>query len=114
MEESILTSIKKLLGISSDNTDFDQDIIMHINSVFMILNQLGIPKDEKDFFIEDESATWEDYLGNDISIFSAVKSYIYLKVKLLFDPPLNSAVKEANQELLDELEWRLNIQTDEK
>lgn len=114
MEESILTSIKKLLGISSDNTDFDQDIIMHINSVFMILNQLGIPKDEKDFFIEDESTTWDDYLGNDISIFSAVKSYIYLKVKLLFDPPLNSAVKEANQELLNELEWRLNIQTDEK
>jgi hypothetical protein len=112
MEESIFLSIKKLLGISSDNEDFDEDIKIHINSVLMILDQIGIESITKNFIIEDGSETWSDYL-TDIDKFSAVKSYIYLKVKLLFDPPLNSSVLESNKEVIKELEWRLNIESEE-
>lgn len=104
--ESILTSIKKLLGIDNKYEHFDPDIIMHINSVLMILNQLGVGPDEG-FSIEDERATWEDFVpGMD---FEAVKTYIYLKVKLVFDPPQNSTVIESIKQTISELEWRLNV-----
>lgn len=106
MDEKILTSIKKLLGIYSENTDFDTDIIIHINSVITILNQLGIGSDEG--FEINKDTTWNDYL-NDDSKLNSVKSYIYLKVKLIFDPPMSSAIKEANKQMIDELEWRLNL-----
>lgn len=108
--KSILTSIKKLLGIAKDCTDFDDDIIMHINTVFMILNQLGVGTDNV-FAIEDSSNTWDEFLnqGDD---FNAVKSYIHLKVRLLFDPPLSTAVQEAIQQSINELEWRLNTQAE--
>lgn len=109
--ESILTSIKKLLGITEDYEHFDADIIMHINSVFMILNQLGVGP-EKGFSISDETATWNDYLP-DGSNLEAVKSYIHLKVKLLFDPPLSSSVMESMQHMINELEWRLNVQAEQ-
>ena len=109
--ESILTSIKKLLGITEDYEHFDADIIMHINSVFMILNQLGVGP-EKGFSISDETATWNDYLL-DGSNLEAVKSYIHLKVKLLFDPPLSSSVMESMQHMISELEWRLNVQAEQ-
>lgn len=108
--ESILTSIKKLLGITKECTDFDSDIIMHINTVFMTLNQLGVGP-ERGFRIEDDMATWKDYML-DAENLDAVKSYIHLKVKLLFDPPLNSSVIQAIQQSISELEWRLNIQVD--
>lgn len=109
--ESILTSIKKLLGITEDYEHFDADIIMHINSVFMILNQLGVgPKDG--FSISDETATWNDYLPDGTNL-EAVKSYIHLKVKLLFDPPLSSSVMESMQHIISELEWRLNVQAEQ-
>lgn len=109
--ESILTSIKKLLGIAEDYVHFDPDIIMHINSVFMILNQLGIgPKNG--FSISDKNDTWDDYLQNDSTNFEAVKSYIHLKVKLIFDPPLSSSVMEAMKQIINELEWRLNVQAE--
>lgn len=104
--ESILTSIKKLLGISEEYEQFDQDLIMHINSVFLILNQLGVGPSEG-FFIYDDTAIWDDFLeGANIEL---VKSYMYLKVKLLFDPPLSSAVIEANNRMISEFEWRLNV-----
>lgn len=106
MDELILTSIKKLLGIYEENTDFDTDILIHINSVITILNQLGIGPDEG--FTVDEETTWNDYLDDDKKI-NSVKSYIYLKVKLIFDPPMSSAIKEANKQMIDELEWRLNL-----
>lgn len=106
MDEKILTSIKKLLGIYDENTDFDTDIIIHINSVITILNQLGIGPD-KGFEI-DKDTTWKEYL-NDDSKLNSVKSYIYLKVKMVFDPPMSSAIRDANNQMIDELEWRLNL-----
>lgn len=108
--DSILTSIKKLLGIMEDYDHFDNDIIMHINSVFMILTQLGVgPPDG--FFIEDSSVEWSEFTNGDINI-EAVKSYVYLKVRLLFDPPTSSAVTESINRMIGELEWRLNIAAD--
>ena len=106
--ESILTSIKKLLGIEADYYDFDADLIMHINSVLMILTQIGVGPSEG-FIIEDETATWTEFLSDvELVNLAAVKSYIHLKVKLLFDMP-SSAVADQIKKLLDELEWRLNI-----
>lgn len=106
--ESILTSIKKLLGITEDYTYFDQDIVMHINSVFMILTQLGVGPSEG-FSIEDETSVWEDFIS-DPTKFQLVKSYMYLKVKLLFDSAsLPSAVITAYNEQIREYEWRLNV-----
>lgn len=108
--ESILTSIKKLLGIEEEYTQFDNDIIMHINSVFLNLTQLGVGPAEG-FLIEDDTATWEDFIG-DSNQLQAVKSYMYLKVKLLFDPPLSSSVIESMTRMIAELEWRLNVAVD--
>lgn len=105
--ESILTSIKKLLGITEEYDQFDPDIIMHINSVFMILTQLGVGPSEG-FFIEDDTAVWTDFI-QDVKKLESVKTYIYLKVKLAFDPPLSSAVIESMNRLINELEWRLNV-----
>lgn len=105
--ESILTSIKKLLGIAEEDTNFDQDIIMHINSVFMILTQLGVGP-SKGFSIKDYDAVWSDFIPEDFSL-EAVKSYVYMKVRLMFDPPLSSAVSDAINRNISELEWRLNI-----
>ena len=105
--ESILTSIKKLLGIDEEYTQFDDDIIMHINSVFLNLTQLGVGPSEG-FLIEDDTATWDDFIG-DSNQLQAVKSYVYLKVKLLFDPPLSSSVTESMNRMISELEWRLNV-----
>lgn len=105
--ESILTSIKKLLGITEEYDQFDPDIIMHINSVFMILTQLGVGPVEG-FSIEDDTAVWTDFI-QDVKKLESVKTYIYLKVKLAFDPPLSSAVIESMNRLINELEWRLNV-----
>lgn len=110
--DSILTSIKKLLGITEEYKNFDSDLIMHINSVFMILNQLGIGPEEG-FRIEDDSSDWSEFV-DDKQCLDAVKSYIHLKVKLLFDPPLSSAVMEATKQMINELEWRLNFQAETK
>lgn len=108
--ESILTSIKKLLGIEEEYTQFDTDIIMHINTVFLNLTQLGVGPSEG-FLIEDDTAIWEDFIG-DSSQLQAVKTYMYLKVKLLFDPPLSSSVTESMNRMIAELEWRLNVAVD--
>lgn len=108
--ESILTSIKKMLGIDEDYEHFDVDVIIHINSVLMVLNQLGVGPAEG-FIIKDKNDNWEDFLGDKMTI-GAVKTYTYLKVKLLFDPPLSSAVIESYNRQISELEWRLNIAVD--
>lgn len=105
--ESILTSIKKLLGITEDYTHFDDDLIMHINSVFMILNQLGVGPKEG-FVIEDDSTKWDEYISDPIEL-QAVKSYIHLKVRLIFDPPASSTIMECYKQMISELEWRLNV-----
>ncbi len=105
--ESILTSIKKLLGIAEEDTNFDQDLIMHINSVFMILTQLGVGP-SKGFAIKDENDIWSDFIPEQSSL-EAVKSYVYMKVRLMFDPPLSSAVADAINRNISELEWRLNV-----
>lgn len=106
--ESILTSIKKLLGISEDYTQFDDDIIMHINTTFLNLTQLGVGPSEG-FSIEDDSTYWEDFVDVESNAqLQAIKSYMYLKVKLLFDPPLSSSVIESTNRMIAELEWRLN------
>lgn len=110
MEESILTSIKKLLGITSEYTHFDTDIIIHINTVFMTLHQLGVGPSEG-FRIQDNTAVWNDFVEEDDNL-DAVKTYIYLKVRLLFDPPLNSSVMASMQQSINEFEWRLNIQAE--
>ena len=112
MDKSILDSIKKMLGIDASYTIFDQDIIMHINTVFMILNQLGVGPAEG-FSIEDNKKIWKDYLNDDTKL-ESVKSYIYLKVKLLFDPPLSTAVIETIKQQINELEWRLNVEAESK
>lgn len=105
--ESILTSIKKLLGIAEEDTNFDQDLIMHINSVFMILTQLGVGP-SKGFSIKDENDVWSDFIPEQSSL-EAVKTYVYMKVRLMFDPPLSSAVEDAINRNISELEWRLNV-----
>lgn len=108
--ESILKSIKKLLGIHEECEDFDADIIMHINSVFATLNQLGVGPTEG-FSINDEAEKWEDFLPEERMIHS-VKSYMFMKVKLLFDPPLSSAVIECTKEQIKEMEFRLQVAVD--
>lgn len=107
--ESILTSIKKLLGIDEEYEVFDGDIIFHINSTLMILTQMGVGR--KGFRIEGEDAEWSDFLDDSTDI-EAVKSYVYMKVKLIFDPPQSSAVIESMKQLINELEWRLNVAVD--
>lgn len=105
--ESILTSTKKMLGIAEEYDYFDNDIIMHINSVFLNLAQIGVGPEEG-FLIEDDTSEWTDFIG-DVAQLQAVKSYMYLKVRLLFDPPLNSAVLESMNRMIAEYEWRLRL-----
>ena len=111
--ESILTSIKKLLGLANDYKIFDEDIIMHINTVFMTLNQLGVGTKEV-FNIEDDLAVWTDFLGEDEKKISGVKTYIYQRVKLIFDPPSNSAHIQALERSINEFEWRCRFQAESK
>ena len=109
--ESILTSIKKLLGIMSDYTNFDDDIIIHINTAFAMLNQLGVGP-EGGFMIVDASSRWEDYTTE--KNLNMVKTYIYLKVRLLFDPPTSTALIESINRTLSEIEWRIFLEGDPK
>lgn len=106
-DESILASIKKLLGISEECTGFDTDIIVHINTVLAALNQIGAGS-EDGFAVSDASAKWSDFLGGN-SRLNLVKSYVYVRVRLLFDPPASSAVLDSLKRAADELEWRISI-----
>lgn len=107
---SILNSIKKLLGIEAEDTSFDTDVIININTALMVLNQLGLGP-EGGFSIYDSTAMWSDFLEDNKNL-EAVKSYVFLKVRLAFDPPSSSAVIESMQRQINELEWRLNVQAD--
>lgn len=112
--DSILKSIKKMLNVHEDDISFDTDIITLINSTFVTLHQIGIgPTDG--FMITDASETWEDFISDadDISI-NSVKTYIYLKVRLVFDPPSSSSVMEAINKNVNELEWRLNVMAESR
>lgn len=108
--ESILTSIKKLLGITEEYDHFDTDLIIHINSVLAILTQLGVGP-SKGFAITDKYQTWGEFVpeGSNLEL---VKSYVFLKVRLLFDPPSSSAVIESSNKLISELEWRINVEVE--
>lgn len=108
MIDSILTSIKKNIGIAEEDTSFDPDVIMHINSVFMILTQLGVGPSEG-FFIEDADTTWDEYISEDENL-AGVKTYMTAKVRLIFDPPQSSVVMEALKSIINEFEWRLNVE----
>lgn len=107
MSDSILTSTKKILGITEDYIVFDPDIILHINSVFSTLTQLGVGP-EQGFMIADETTEWVDYLGDNLEL-NAVKTYVYLRVRMLFDPPTSGYAVDAMKEQIKELEWRLNV-----
>lgn len=111
MNESILQSVKKTLNLAADYDAFDQDVVMHINSVFSTLNQLGVGP-TLGFMIEDEGKTWEEFLGNDPRL-NHIKTYVYLRVRLLFDPPTTGFHTQAMQEQIKELEWRLNAQRED-
>lgn len=108
--ESILTSIKKMLGIAEEYKHFDADLMMHINSVLSILTQIGVGPHEG-FSIEDKNDVWADFIPENSNL-ELVKSYTYMKVKILFDPPLISAVIESMNRMISELEWRIQVATD--
>jgi hypothetical protein len=108
--DSILTSIKKLLGIQSDYTHFDADLVITINSVLAILTQLGVGP-ENGFSISDASATWADFIGEATTL-EMVKSFVHLRVRLLFDPPQNASLADAIDRMAKELEWRIQVAAD--
>ena len=113
MEESILNTTKKLLGVDPSYDSFDADITVLINSSLGILNQLGVGPDEG-FTISGATETWGDYVSDDPVTLEMVKTYIYLKVRLAFDPPQTSGIIEAIKEQTAEIEWRLLVQNNPK
>lgn len=109
MIQSILDSVKKVLSIDPSYEAFDEDILMHVNSVFSTLTQLGVGPDNG-FMIEDKTAVWSDFIVGNDPRFSMVKSYMVLRVRLLFDPPATSFAIESMQKQIDQLEWRINVE----
>ena len=108
--DSILISIKKLLGIDEYCEHFDTDVIMHINSAISILTQLGVGP-SSGFFVVDNTQTWKELIGDRTDL-EFVKTYVYMKVRLVFDPPQSSSVTDAMNKMISELEWRLNVAVD--
>lgn len=106
MADSILNDIKKALGITEDYTAFDQEIILHTNTAIMFAEQLALPS----FKITGKTETWDQYLAGTAKNLEAVKTYLYLQVRLVFDPPANSFVVTAIEKQLQEYAWRINIQ----
>lgn len=108
MDSSILTDIKDQLGIkNAEYTAFDTDLIVNINAAIGVLNQIGIGTEG--FFLINNTQTWRDFLGEDITGFQIVKQYVFLKCKVVFDPPTSSTVLSSYQELIKEYEYRLNV-----
>lgn len=107
MTNSILDSVKKKLGLSPDYDVFDLDLVTHINTTFLTLQQLGVGP-ISGFMIDDADATWDAFLGDDI-LLNSVKTYVYLKVKIIFDPPGTSFHLAAAEKVIQELEWRMMI-----
>lgn len=110
--DSILTSIKRLLGLGAEYTNFDDELVMHINSVLFTLAQIGVGP-STGFSIVDATETWDDYLGLDLPPeLEAIKMYIYFKVRLSFDPPSSTFLLESIQRQISELEFRINLQVE--
>jgi len=107
MEPSILKSVQKNLGLEPTYTVFDSEIVMYINAAFSTLNQLGLGPDGG-YSIEDDIDVWSDFAGTTPEL-SSIKTYIYLRVRLIFDPPATSYVLKSFEDQLRELEWRLNV-----
>lgn len=107
MERRILVSVKKNLGLAADYDAFDEDVLTYINSAFSTLNQLGVGPD-RGFRISDNQAVWEDFIRDDPR-FDSVKSFMYLSVKLEFDPPTTSYAIASAERRLEEYTWRLNV-----
>lgn len=107
MENRILVGTKKALGLAEAYTAFDEDILMHINSTFAGLTQMGVGP-EAGFSITDDTAVWADFISVDAELYSMVRSYMYLKVRMLFDPPATSFTQQAFKDTLTEYEYRMN------
>lgn len=107
MTNSILNNVKKVVGIDVNNPDFDVDILIYINMAFFTLNQLGIGP-ATGYAIEDASPTWDAFIGSDLRL-NSVKAYVCLRVRLVFDPPTTSYMIDSMKQLVQELEWRLNV-----
>lgn len=108
MDDSVLNGTKKALGLDPSYDVFDPDIVMHINSTFATLNQIGVGP-EIPFSITDDSQRWADFIMADGLVLQMVKSYMYLKVRILFDPPASSSILESFKKSAEEYEWRLNF-----
>lgn len=111
METCILYTIKKMLGVSLEESPFDMEIMVGINSAIMVLNQIGIGP--SGFVVTGIEQTWSDLL-EDFTDLEAVKSYIYIRTRLVFDPPTNSFLVNALQDQMKEYEWRLSIRQSER
>ena len=111
MAESILQTIKRMIGPSMLSNEFDTDLVVHINSVLFDLNELVVGPREG-FVVTGDTETWEDFLGEDTKNLEAVKTFIYLKVKMIFDPPTVGGVINAYEKLIKEYEWRINVAVD--
>lgn len=108
--QGILATIKKMLGLPEDYEAFDQDVLVLINSTFLTLKQLGVGP-SNGFSITGYDETWQDFI-DDRSLLEAVKNYMYLKVRIIFDPPSSSYVLDAYKNQISEFEWRMNVDAD--
>ena len=111
MTDSIFESVKKVVGLLGDDGSFDEDILLHINSVVSTLRQLGLSI-PADFYVRDDVQTWRDLLG-EFRDLDLVKSYMTMKVRLMFDPPSSSFGLKSMEEMVKEYEWRINVLTDQ-
>ena len=109
--DSILNSVKKQIGIHETDDSFDPDIIMAINTVFVILNRVGVGP-SKGFSIKDQNSIWADFISEDDVNFEAVKTYVGAKARFIFDPPTSSVAIDALEKSIKEIEWRLNVAKD--
>lgn len=109
--QSILLTVKKMLGIAAEYRAFDIDIIININAVFLTLNQLGVGPNNP-FSISDDIQIWSDFLGDQEDILQGVQTYVYQRVRLMFDPPTNSFLVDSMKKQIEEFEWRFNIQAE--
>lgn len=109
MQNSILRSVRKVIGVSIDDDSFDTDLLMNINTVISYLKQLGISPLETGFYVEDETQYWSDYLGEEDVSLPMIRSYICYKVRMMFDPPTTSITMEALKNNINELEFRINL-----
>ena len=111
MTDSIFESVKKVVGLLGDDNSFDEDLLLHINSVVSTLRQLGLSI-PADFYVRDDVQTWSDLLG-EFRDLDLVKSYMTMKVRLMFDPPSSSFGLKSMEEMVKEYEWRINVLTDQ-